>query len=78
MSVKEEDIQRFLIDQQNLDAADVDKESMLFSTGILDSFSMIELVSFLEKEAGIRIRPTELTLDNFDSIGRMLSFLEDR
>lgn len=78
MSIKEEDIQRFLTDELNLNASDAGKECMLFSTGILDSFSMIDLISFLEKKSGIRIRPTELTLENFDSIERMLNFLESR
>ena len=78
MSIKEEEIQQFLIDELNLDASDIDKEYMLFSTGILDSFSMISLISFLEKKFVIRIKPTEFTLENFDSIGRMLDFLENR
>jgi acyl carrier protein len=78
MGINEEDIKRFLIDELNLDASDVDKECMLFSTGILDSFSMISLISFLEKKLVIRIKPTEFTLENFDSISRMLDFLENR
>lgn len=78
MSITEEDIEQFLIDELNLDEHDADRESMLFSTGILDSFSMIELISFLEKKSGVRIKPTEFTLENFDSIGRMLNFLESR
>lgn len=78
MSVDAIEIKRFLSDELNLQESDLGLETSLFSSGLLDSFSMIELVTFLEKSAGIRIRPTELTLENFDSIVRIQEFLARR
>lgn len=40
----------------------------LISAGILDSFSMIKLISFLETEFGIKSDMEELTPENFNSI----------
>lgn len=51
----------------------VEPTTPLFSSGLLDSFAMVDLVSFLEKETGSRFRTMDLTLENFDTIDRMLS-----
>ena len=48
----------------------------LFSSGIVDSFTPITLMTFLESQCGFRIGPMEVTLDNFDSIERILRFAE--
>jgi len=50
-------------------------DTPIFSQGLLDSFSMIELISHLEAEAGIRVRPMEVTLENLDSIEKILRFV---
>ena len=47
----------------------------LFSSSIIDSMNLIELVAFIEGEYGISIGPTELTLENFDSVQRMADFV---
>ena len=36
-------------------ATDIDDETLLFTTGLLDSFSLIDLVQILESETGTRI-----------------------
>ena len=48
----------------------------LFRSGTVDSFAPITLLTFLESQCGFRIGPMEVTLDNFDSIERILRFAE--
>jgi acyl carrier protein len=48
-----------------------DAEESLFDEGYLDSFSMTDLVSELEKEFKIRIPDSELNPRRFDSIARI-------
>ena len=48
----------------------------LFSSGIVDSFAPITLMTFLESQCGFRIGPMEVTLDNVDSVERILQFAE--
>ena len=48
----------------------------LFSSGIVDSFAPITLLTFLESPWGFRIGPLEVNLDNFDSVERILQFAE--
>jgi acyl carrier protein len=57
-----------------LDATGIDDTTLLFSSGLLDSFSVAELLMFIEEQGGFRVEPTEITLDNLDSIERILAF----
>ena len=49
-------------------------DSELFSSGLIDSMSVITLVSFLEAELGVPIPPTDITLENLDSISRIVTY----
>lgn len=43
--------------------------------GLIDSFSMIDLITHLEGSTGQRIAPADITLDNFDTLGGMIAYL---
>jgi len=43
----------------------------LISGGLIDSFSMAHIAAFIEREIGVRIPDTDMTLDTMDSINRM-------
>jgi len=43
----------------------------LISGGLIDSFSMAHIAAFIEREIGVRIPDTDMTLDTMDSIDRM-------
>jgi acyl carrier protein len=53
-------------------------DTELFSSGALDSVAMLQLITFVEEEAGIRVRPEDVTLDNFDSATRIVRFAESQ
>ena len=77
MSLTPEDIRQFLITEENLNPSQIEFHTSLFSTGTLDSFAMVSLVSFVEKSYGVRVKPTDVTLENFDSIERILRFFDN-
>jgi len=58
--------------------ADSDADTPLFSSGVLDSVSMLNLIMFVEQHSGIEVRADEVTLDNFDTAGRIVRFVEAR
>lgn len=66
----------FLNVQMNLDTTEISDEEPLFSAGLVDSFGMVELMTFIEKTSGIRISPGDVTLENFDSVARILAFVD--
>ena len=62
--------------QNSLNTGELDAESELFSTGVLDSVSMVNLIAFVEQTTGIQIRADDVTLENFDTPARILRFTE--
>jgi acyl carrier protein len=71
-------LSNYLSDQLGIDTAGITDDTPLFSSGLIDSFSMLDLVVFIEKNAGFRIKPTEMTMDNLDSIAKMLAFVRTK
>lgn len=54
----------------------IDTETALFSSGLLDSVLMLNLIMFVEQNAGIQVRPEDVTLDHFDTPGRIVKYAE--
>lgn len=52
-----------------------DDESFL-AMGIIDSTGTLELISFLEREYGIRVEDRDLIPENLDSIALLAQFLQ--
>lgn len=53
-----------------------DHNSSLFLAGVLDSFSLVDFVTLLEIECGIRISDNDLRPENFDTLAKVESFVE--
>jgi len=50
----------------------------LFESGLLDSFTLTDLVGALETEFGIRVPDSELTPRKFDSVERIEAYLQSK
>ncbi len=50
------------------DDLELDADTPLISGGIVDSFSMVSLLRFLEKKYGVRIPDEAATADAFDTV----------
>ena len=57
---------------------DVTPEESLFESGLLDSFTLTDLVGELEREFAIRIPDSDLTPRRFDSVVRIETYLQGR
>lgn len=73
--IDEPRLREILEDDLGCDLDGVEAETLLFSTGIVDSFALVTLMMTIEKEAGIRVNPGDVVLENFDSIARILGFI---
>ena len=78
MILDRENLRRYLHDKQGLEPEDFEDDTPLFSSGLVDSFSMVGLIIFIEDTGGVRVHPADVTLDNFDSIERILTFVKTR
>ena len=53
----------------------LEPEDRLISTGLVDSFHMIDLALFVEEQFGVRIDDTELNSDTFDTIAELAELI---
>ena len=58
------------------EAVDPSPEQSLFESGLLDSFTLTDLVAELEKQFSIRIPDSDLTPRRFDSVQRIETYLQ--
>lgn len=75
-AVTHEQIMRLLADRVHLEAPSADTD--LMESGLLDSLTLVELMSSLEEEFGIAISFDEIELDNFRSVARITEFVRER
>ena len=78
MSITRGDLLAVMRDELFLDVTDIDAETPLFSSGLIDSFSLATLILAVEEKAGVKLDPLDVTLDNLDSIERILRFLSTK
>ena len=57
-------------------AVDLAPDDNLLLSGLLSSLDVVRLVSYIEKESGIKIKPGEITLKNFKTINAIANFVE--
>lgn len=76
MALSFEEFRQFLTDELGVESDNIQPETLLFSSGLIDSFSLVVLMTFIENAGEISIAPSDVTLDNFDSVERMLRFIE--
>ena len=50
----------------------------LISSGVIDSFSLMDLALFVEDTFGVRIEDTELNAETFDNLTQLASLIESR
>jgi acyl carrier protein len=50
----------------------------LLDQGIIDSTGVLEVITFLESEFGVRVDDAEITPDNLDSIERIAAFVQKK
>ncbi len=50
----------------------------LISSGLIDSFSLVDLALMVEDNFGVRIDDYELTASTFDSVAQLAAFIQAR
>mgnify|MGYP003632336615 CR=1 FL=1 len=76
MAFNRDDMLGHFSEQFGVEAEEIGDDTLLFTDGYLDSFSIVELITYIESEADITIDPSEVNLDNLDTVGRILAFVQ--
>ena len=53
-------------------------DESLISSGLIDSFSLMDLALYVEDTFGVRIEDTELNADTFDNLTQLAALIESR
>lgn len=56
----------------------LDDDEALISSGLIDSFSLVDLALFVEDTFAVRIEDSELTADVFDTLSELMALVESR
>ena len=74
-TLRAEEIRTLLETTFGLQPGELRDDTSLFSSGLLDSFHLVEMISVLEKASGRKIKPGEINLENLDTPGSIAGFL---
>lgn len=70
-------VKTFIVENFYLsDPSELADDTLLVTSGIVDSTGMLEVIAFLETEFGIRIADDETTPENLESISRIAAFVQ--
>ncbi|MDZ7318950.1 MAG: acyl carrier protein [candidate division KSB1 bacterium] len=78
MSEMENKIRGFLADNFILSEqlAQLGGDDSFLENGIIDSTGILELIFFVEEQFGIQIDASEVLPENFDSINRLVAYIQ--
>lgn len=78
MSEMHEVVKEYVIDEyiDEDDDIEVEYDTPLISSGIVDSFSMVSLKAFLEKKYNISLPDNEATPEAFDTVNSIVTLVQ--
>lgn len=56
----------------------ISTDEALISSGLIDSFSLMDLALFIEDTFGVRVEDTELNADTFDNLTQLAALIASR
>lgn len=57
---------------------EIKSDEALISSGLVDSFSLMDLAMFVEDNFGVKIEDTELNAETFDSLNQLAGLIQSR
>ncbi len=73
--VLKERVRNYIINECNVTTC-FENDTKLFSLGLLDSFSIIAMISWIETEFSITIEVDIVTMENFESINSIAELIQ--
>jgi acyl carrier protein len=74
----ERDVRDFISENFILDGEDLSGDASLTRQGVLDSMGVLELIMFIEERFELKVPDEDTLPENFDSIDRIVAYLDGR
>ena len=71
-------IRGFLRDELRVEDNEIDSNTPLLTSGLIDSAGLVRLAALIERETTITIPDQDINADNFDSIERIQAYLRGK
>jgi acyl carrier protein len=78
MALTSESILDYLKNNLGLDPSTIQPDTPLCTSNLVDSFTLIDLIMFVESEIGVKIDSEDVQIENFDSITSILEFAKKK
>ena len=78
MSAIQPDLLEFVSKSFLIEPEEIPLDRSLIDEGIIDSFGLVEITSYLEKKYAIKVTEEDLTRENFGSILKIVAFVEQK
>lgn len=76
MQMDRETIFNYLNQNFGINSSEVQGDTPLFTSGLLDSFSVGDLLMFLEDNGKFEVEAEEVVPENLDSVDRIVAFAQ--
>ena len=71
-------ITEYIIESTFEDVKNITDETLIFEEGVLDSMGLLFLIEFLQEEFKVTTNDDELVVENFESINKIVTFLNNK
>jgi len=68
----------FIVENYMVDLEEIPLDSSLIDEGIIDSFGLVEIASFLERLFSIKIQEEDMVRENFGSVNKLIAFVQGK
>jgi len=67
-TIDAQSIRRYIEKSFRCDLSTVSDDDSLFTSGVVDSLSLLEILSFIERESGTAVPLDEVSIDDIDTL----------
>ena len=71
-------IRNYIIETTLAETENIENDTLIFESGLLDSMGFLFLIEFLKDEFGVVTNDDELIVENFESINNIANFLDQK
>lgn len=70
----EAELLAFVCEELGIDGESLDRDTVLVSSGLVDSANLVRLAAFVERLADVEIPDRDIDSEHFDSVGRIVTY----
>jgi acyl carrier protein len=71
-------IRNYILESTLAETDNIEDDTLIFETGLLDSMGFLFLIEFIKDEFGVEINDDELIVENFESINTIAEYLDQK